>query len=82
MVPGTPLPMRREAPPEVTAALDVAPDVLDRKEAALRRIARALGETGGVAVAHSGGVDSALLLAVLHEELGERCVAVTARSES
>jgi uncharacterized protein len=34
----------------------------------------------GVAVAFSGGVDSSLLLFVAHEQLGDSCLAVTARS--
>ena len=49
-------------------------DELDAKLAALRR---ELEATGGVMVGFSGGADSALLLAVAAQALGERAVAAT-----
>lgn len=52
---------------------------LDDKLAALRRIVRGYGSA---LVAFSGGVDSALVLAVAAAELGERAVALTAVSET
>lgn len=44
------------------------------------KLKRIIGSCDSLAVAFSGGVDSALLLAVAHEVLGERVIAVTATS--
>jgi uncharacterized protein len=50
---------------------------LREKMADLRRRVR---DTGGLAIAFSGGVDSTLLISVAAEELGDRALAVTAVS--
>lgn len=52
---------------------------LAEKAARLKEI---VAESGGAVVAYSGGVDSTLLLRVAVEVLGERALAVTARSET
>ena len=51
-------------------------------EAKFDRLKTILSETGGCAVAFSGGVDSSLLLTVAHEVLGDRTLGVIATSST
>src|SRR5262245_21266399 len=46
------------------------------------RLLAALRDTGGCAVAFSGGIDSTVVARAAHEALGDRAVAVTADSPS
>ena len=52
---------------------------IDRK---LEDLKRYIASFDGIAVAFSGGVDSTFLLKVCHDVLGDRCIAITAQSES
>jgi uncharacterized protein len=51
-------------------------------QAKLRALRERLAELGSVLVCYSGGVDSAFVLAVAHQVLGERAVGMTAVSPS
>ena len=53
---------------------------MDLAHEKLKQLQQALLEMGSVAVAFSAGVDSTFLLKVAHDTLGERAIAVTARS--
>src|SRR5262245_25958691 len=55
-----------------------APTIDDK----LARLRARLRELGSVLVCYSGGVDSAFVLAVAHEELGPRAIGMTAVSPS
>lgn len=63
------------------AALEVSElsPALEGKLVALRAL---IASFGRVVVAYSGGVDSAFVLMVAHEALGDRAIALTARSAS
>ena len=54
---------------------------MDEMHGKLERLKTLIEGYGGAAVAFSGGVDSTFLLKVAHGVLGDRCIAVTVRSQ-
>jgi len=54
---------------------------LNIKEDKLNNLRKILSEMGSVLIAYSGGVDSTFLLKVAREELGDKVIAVTVKSE-
>ena len=57
-------------------------DLMMNTEEKYDKLKKYLQSLGSVAVAFSGGVDSTFLLKTAHDVLGDKCIAVTARSAS
>lgn len=68
--------------PDPSSSVEGAPGPAAAGDAAARLVVlrERVRSYGGLAVAYSGGVDSTLLAFVAHQELGDRAIAVTARS--
>jgi uncharacterized protein len=63
-------------------ALDAGDSAADLVPGKLERLRGFFRELGSVVVCYSGGIDSAFVLAVAHQELGTRCIGLTAVSPS
>lgn len=72
--------IRRNA--EINESVMASVNGENRRSPALERLEMEVARYGSAIVAFSGGVDSAVLLAVAHRLLGDRVLAVTADSES
>ena len=62
----------------MTEKVEISDELKIKKE----RLVADLKELGSLAVGFSGGVDSSFLLAVAHETLGEKVIAVTGEDPS
>ncbi len=67
-----------ESPSNLARTSEATPDVAAQLEA----LRGSIRELGSLLVCYSGGIDSALVMAIAHEQLGERALAVTAVSAS
>lgn len=56
------------------------PSATERQYEKLESLKKYIRDLGSAVVAFSGGVDSTFLLKVAHDELGDKCIAVTAMS--
>ena len=74
----------RSSPADVTTASGASPSpaALAAPARELERLRAALRDMGSVLVCYSGGIDSALVLAVAHEQLGHKALGMTAVSPS